>query len=534
MIAALARSLLASLLLCFGLGGARAAGPDPAPRRGGVLEFAVDAEPPNYDCHANSSFAFVHSVIPHYSTLLKFSTAAYPKIEGDLAESWTMSPDRMTYTFKLRSDIRFHDGSKLTSADVAESYRRIVRPPPGVYSARQADHSAISSIETPNPATVVFKLQFPDAAMPGNFASPWNCIYSAEKLKTDPLFPKSNVLGSGPFVFGDYVKGSHWTGRRFETYHMPGRPYLDGFRANYMTGEATVKAMETGRVLAQFRGFTPGERDRLVLSMGDKAVVRESPWNAVLLLVFNSKRPPFDDARVRRALSLAIDRWHAAETLSGKTFLKYMGGMIRPGTAMSASEADLVTLPGFSREIGLARAEARRLLAESGQRDLKLVLTSRGDVPMPYDASAELLVEAWKAIGVTATVEKLPTKAWQAALEEGRFAAAVDFGSDTVDDPTPVLSRYISRDLSPSNHAGSTDRFLDALFLGQALMADPRERLKAVRQFERQAITQANAVPVLWWNRIVVLSRRVKGWHITPSHMLGQDLAEVWLDKAPE
>jgi peptide/nickel transport system substrate-binding protein len=289
--------------------------------------------------------------------------------------------------------------------------------------------------------------------------------------------------------------------------------------------------METGRVLAQFRGFSPPERDRLTEALGDQVVVRESPWNNVMPLVFNSKQPPFNDTRVRRALSLAIDRWQAAVSLSGTTFLKYVGGVMRPGTAMAASEAELLTLPGFSRDIAASRAEAKRLLAEAGARDLRVPLLSRADVPMPYDAGAQLVVASWQAIGVTATVVKLPTKAWQTALENGDYTAALGFGADTIDDPTPQLSHYISRDLSPLNHSGATDRFLDALFIGQAVTGDPRERLKIVRQFERQALTEANVVPLLWWNRIVVLSRHVHGWYITPSHFLGQDLADVWLDK---
>jgi peptide/nickel transport system substrate-binding protein len=501
------------------------------PVRGGVLEFAVDAEPPNFDCHGNFSFAFIHSVIPHYSTLLKLSSADYPKVEGDLAVSWTVSPDRMTYTFHLRPDVLFHDGSKLTSADVAASYQRIIHPPPGVFSARQAEYGAISAIDTPNPATVVFHLQWPEAVMLANFASPWNCIYSADKLRDDPTFPMTNILGTGPFVFGEYVKGQHWIGHRWDRYFVAGHPYLDGFQADYMTGEATIKAMETGRVLAQFRGFAPPERDRLTEALGDQVVVRESPWNNVMPLVFNAKHPPFDDARVRRALSLAIDRWQAATDLAGTTFLKYVGGVMRPGTAMAASEAELLTLPGFSRDIAASRAAAKKLLAEAGVRDLRVPLLSRADVPMPYDAGAELVASSWKAIGVTATVVKAPTKTWQAALEKGDFTAALGFGADTVDDPTPQLSHYISRDLSPLNHSGATDRFLDALFIGQAVTSDPRERLKIVRQFERQALTEANVVPLLWWNRIVVMSRHVHGWHITPSHFLGQDLADVWLDK---
>jgi len=164
----------------------QAAGAEVAPKRGGVLEFASTVEPGNYDCHGNTSFAFLHPVAPHYSTLLKFDTANYPQIVGDLAQSWEVSPDRQTYTFKLRPNVLFHDGSRLTSADIKASYQRIVHPPGGVTSSRQVDFGAVGAIETPDPLTVIFHLQWPDAAMLANFASPWNCIYSAAKLAEDP------------------------------------------------------------------------------------------------------------------------------------------------------------------------------------------------------------------------------------------------------------------------------------------------------------------------------------------------------------
>jgi peptide/nickel transport system substrate-binding protein len=111
----------AGMLVLYGTAAA-----DPHPTRGGTLDFAVDAEPPNYDCHANFSFVFIHPVIPHYSTLLKFDTANYPQVVGDIAESWSVSADRRTYTFKLRQNVLFHDGSRLTSADVKASYDRII------------------------------------------------------------------------------------------------------------------------------------------------------------------------------------------------------------------------------------------------------------------------------------------------------------------------------------------------------------------------------------------------------------------------
>jgi peptide/nickel transport system substrate-binding protein len=124
---------------------------EPPPKRGGTLEFASTVEPGNYDCHGNTSFAFLHPVAPHYSTLLKFDPANYPQIVCDLAQSWEVSPDRQTYTFKLRPNVLFHDGSRLTSADVKASYQRIVHPPAGVTSSRQVDFGAITAIDTPDP-----------------------------------------------------------------------------------------------------------------------------------------------------------------------------------------------------------------------------------------------------------------------------------------------------------------------------------------------------------------------------------------------
>jgi peptide/nickel transport system substrate-binding protein len=297
-----------------------------------------------------------------------------------------------------------------------------------------------------------------------------------------------------------------------------------------MTGAKVVKGIMEGRVEAEFRSVTPTERDGLLEALGDKISVHESPWLIDLLLVFNTKHPPFDDVRVRRALSLAIDRWHAAETLADTSFLKYVGGIMRPGFSMATPAAELATLPGFSRDIEASRAEARRLLAEAGVSNLKVTLTNR-DIPMPYGPGADYLIAAWQAIGVAVEQVKLNTRDWQAALESGKFDAAIDFGGDYFDDPTLQLTKYVSRDLSPANYSNSTDRFLDALYVGQAVTTDPRKRAQIVREFERHAMTEASTVPFLWWNRIVVTSARLKGWTMTPSHYLGQDLADVWLDK---
>ncbi|HEX9489368.1 MAG TPA: hypothetical protein VF930_03725, partial [Stellaceae bacterium] len=161
---------------------------------------------------------------------------------------------------------------------------------------------------------------------------------------------------------------------------------------------------------------------------------------------------------------------------------------------------------------------------------LKIKLVNR-DIAMPYGPAADYIIAAWREIGVEASQDKLATKDWEAALQKHEFTVAIDFAGDYFDDPTLQLAKYVSTDLSPSNYAGSTDRFLDGLYVGQAVTADPRQRARMVREFERHALTEAYAVPFLWWNRIVATSAAVKGWHLTPSHYLEQDLTEVWLDQ---
>jgi peptide/nickel transport system substrate-binding protein len=498
-------------------------------KKGGILEFAVTVEPTSYDCHSATSFAFLHPVAPHYSTLLKFDAANYPQIIGDLAESWKISPDNLTYTFKLRPNIYFHDGSKLTSADVKASYERIIRPPAGIVSARQVDYGAIFSIDTPDATTVIFHLQWPQAEMSASFASPWNCIYSAAKLADDPHYPETHVLGTGPFVFVEHVKGQYWAGRRWDRYFLKDRPYLDGYKAIFMNAGSIMQAYEAGKIMAEFRGVTPSQRDQLQ-AQGGKFTVSESPWLSNLMVVFNTQRPPFNDPRVRRALSLAIDRWGAAQRLQGSTFLKYVGGLMRPGSNLAMPEAELVTLPGFSHDIDASQAEAKRLLAEARVSNLTVNLLVR-DIPIPHYAGADLLAASWQEIGVRTTQNRQRIADWQKIVDSRDFDIALDFSGDYYDDPTIQMIKYVSQDLSPVNYSGSTDRFLDALFIGQAMTIDQRQRIKIVREFERRALTEAYTVPLLWWNRIVATSAKVKGWSITPSHFIGQDLADVWLDR---
>jgi peptide/nickel transport system substrate-binding protein len=427
--------------------------------------------------------------------------------------------------------VKFHDGSNFTSEDVKATYDRIRKPPPGVLSLRQAAYADIDSIETPDPLTVVVKLSKPNASMLANFASPWDCVYSAARLKKDPKFPERNIMGTGPFTFDEHVAGSHWRARKFKDYFEKGKPHLDGFLAIFIAGAPMVNALAAGEVLAEFRGHSPADRDRLVKALGDKAVVQETPWVCSLVVTFNTRKKPFDDVRVRRALSLAIDRWGGAAALSKVALVRHVGGLLRPGYDLAASEKELLAYPGFSKDINASRAQARKLLQEAGVPNLTFTLTNR-NVAMPYTPVGIFLIDQWRQIGVNVKHDQLETKLYLAAQQRDNptFDAALDFNCDFMDEPNLQLLKYLSHDRSSINYAQQTDRTLDALFDKQSGELDKKRRYAVLREFEKHALEQAYTVPTIWWHRIIVTHRQLKGWQITPSHYVGQDLTDVWLE----
>ncbi len=504
--------------------------PKETPKPGGQLKFSVVAEPPNYDCHASTTFALIHPVAPHYSTLLKFDTASYPKVIGDLAKSWTTSADGLSYTFKLHEGVKFHDGSALTSADVKATYDRIANPPAGVISARKAYYADIASIEAPDPATVVFKLKTPIAGMIESLASPYNCVYSAAKLKTDPKFPENNILGSGAFTFVEHVKGSSWEGKRFDGYFRKGLPYLDGYKAFFVKSSGVVPGMLGGQFDAEFRSRNPAELAQLKEKMADRLTVNEGPWVGSLIVIFNTKKKPFDDVRVRQALSLAIDRWGGSQALSKISVLRHVGGVMRPGFDMALSPAELEKLPGYGRDIEAARAQARKLLKDAGAENLTFKLLNR-NVAEPYTPAGIYVIDQWKRIGVTASHEQLETKMYIDNTTSANFDVAIEFVNDYMDDPTAQFSKYLTKAASPVGYSGHEDVKLDQMYEKQRRIVDPVARKAFVQEMDRYAIRQAYNVPLLWFHRIIARNSSIKGWNFTPTHYVGQDLVEVWLDR---
>jgi peptide/nickel transport system substrate-binding protein len=521
------RSLL--LLLLVPLVATSTAAQD-KPRYGGELVFIVAAEPPTFDAHREETFAMLHPGAPQYNTLMRVDPGdrTGTKFVGDLAESWTISPDHRTYTFKVRQGVKFHDGSVMTSLDVKASYDHIIFPPPGVVSSRQAAYRSVEAVEAPAPDTIVFRLKYAEASFMAQLSSPWNWIYKAEILAKDPHWYEKNVMGTGPFKFVEYVRGSHWLAKKNPDYWDKGKPYLDSIRALFVpSASAQVAAIRGERAMIQFRGFTPVDRDNLVNALGNKITVQESPWNCSIGVTPNEQKKPFDDKRVRRALTLALDRHEGSRVLSKIALIKEVAGIQVPGTPWATPPAELEKLAGYGRDINAARAEARRLLKEAGVENLSFTLLNRA-VPQPYEPFGIWLIDQWRQVGITAKHNPLETAGWFAALRGGDFEVAVTAPCNSIVEPDMDIHWFLAS--SPVNYGKHRDTVMDDLYSRQSRASDAEERRRLLRQFEKRLYDdEVHFIMGFQWHRIIPHLAKVRGWTITPSHFLNQQLDTVWL-----
>ncbi len=536
------RSLVLSLVMVIVVaacqqGGRTTASPAPSaaesPRSGGTLTFVVNAEPPSFDGHRETTFALLHPIAPHYSLLYKFDPNDLTKVIPDAAASLPeISADKLTYTVKLRSDIKFHDGTAFSSDDVVATYQKIIFPPQGVLSPRAGAYAAVDKIEAPDKTTVVFKLKYPSASLATNLASPWNFLYSAAKLKQDIHWYEKNVMGTGPFIYVSNTKGQDWVGKRNPDYFVKGRPYLDGYKALIITdATAEVNAIRSKQAAVEFRGFTPQQRDDLTRALPNDIATQEGPWICVNYIVPNTKKKPFDDVRVRQALTLAIDRWAGGEALSKITIVKDVGGLMRPKGPFAMADADLVKIAGFSKDGKAAKDKAKQLLKDAGAENLTFKFLNR-NITTPYEPVAVFLIDQWKQVGITATHDVKETSAYQGDLRAGNFEVALDFNCDFLDEPDLQLAKFQSASKGGKglNFAYYDDAKLDDMIDKQSRETDAQKRKQLVWDIERYAMDEkAYQYPAIWWYRIVPHLKSFRGWQIGSNHYTNQDLASVWL-----
>ena len=417
---------------------------------------------------------------------------------------------------------------------MAASWNNIIHPPEGTLSPRESHYMMVDTVEALDPTTVVFhlKFKFATAAFLPALADPFSWIYKKEILDKDPRWYEKNILGSGPFKLDEYQIGQAIKGVRNPDYYRKGLPYLDGFTAIYAPKQAVrIDAIRSDRAAMEFRGLPPATRDELVKVLGDKITVQESDWNCGNLVIPNHRKKPFDDPRVRRALALAIDQWHGAPAISKIANVHTVGGIVFPGSPLAATKEELQQIAGFWPDIEKSRAEAKRLLKEAGAEGLSFELLNRG-VDQPYKYVGTWLVDEWSKIGLHVTQNIQPTGPELDALRSGNFQVALVANCHGVPNPLIDVQAYLPSSIYSANYGYYEDPQEVDLYGRMLHETDFPKQRTLMRDFEKYVLdTQAHAVWVLWWYRIIPYRSYVKGWKISPSHYINQDLATVWLDK---
>ena len=507
------------------------------PKYGGTLTYMIPADaPPSFDGHRESTYATVHSVAPFYSVLIRVNPENPSAITDFVCDLCTEMPqptdDGKIYTFDIRQDVKFHDGAPLTAADVAASFNAIIFPPEGVLSARASNYLMVDKVTAPDPRTVVFRLKFATSAFLGALGDPFNFIYKKTILDQDPRWYEKNILGSGPFKFVDYQVGQSIKGEKNTEYYHKGLPYLDGFTGIYADKQAVrVEAIRSDRAAIEFRGMPPAARDELVKALGDKITVQESDWNVASAVTPNHKRKPFEDVRVRRALSLAIDRWHGAPAVSKIAIVKTVGGIVFPGSPLAATRDELEQIAGYWPDIDKSRTEAKRLLKEAGAEGLSFELLSR-NVDQPYKYVATWLIDEWSKIGLHVTQRVLPSGPWFEAMRNGDFDVVLEAPGHGFVNPLLDIQKVLPASVDAENYGHFEDATEIDLYDKLLREIDPARQRALMRHFEKYVLDeQSHMIWILWWHRIVPYRSYVKGFRISPTHFINQDLAQIWLDK---
>jgi peptide/nickel transport system substrate-binding protein len=487
-------ALLAGLPLAGALDAARAQRPKNQAVLGMILE-PTSLDPTTAPAAAIGEI--VHYNIFEGLTKIGMDGAVTPL----LAESWTVSPDGKSYTFKLRKGVAFSDGSPLDSSTVKFAFER-AKAPGSTNKAKKAVFDNISSIATYDPQTVILTLNKADPTMPFRLGENTAVILhpkTAAQAATNPV-------GTGPYKLESWNKGSSVTLVKWPGWRDAAKVKLERVTFRFINDAAAqVAALLAGDIdgmprFGALQAMAQFQHDaRFTVQVGSTA--------GKGIMAINNRRQPLSDVRVRRALMHAIDR---------KAFIDgAQQGLGRPiGSHFAPTDAGYLDLTGM---YPFDPDKARALLKEAGvTAPLNLVLTLP---PPPYARQGGEIVAAMLAkVGVNAKIENVEWAQWLAGPFKGNFDLTIINHVEPLD--------YVTAYTDPNYYFGYDSPVFRKLVADYATTGDKREALKLWHQIQRQlAIDSVNA---FIWNpaQVAVFRRGLHGlWNSSP--IFANDLAAV-------
>lgn len=458
------------------------------------LNFALQGNPDTLDPHKTAGTLTFQTLKSIYDTL------AEPDQEGKiipaLASSWDVSDDSLTWTFHLQKGVVFHNGDKLTSADVKATFERIKSEE--IASPKAGEYQAIESIETPDDYTVVFKLTGPSAPFLGAIASGWGAILPKSLIDSGHDFA-SQPVGTGPFSLVEWIRDSKIVLKKNPNYWMKGLPKLDDLIFNLIPEQAVaVQGVMAGQLDVVYR--VPSE-DLPALEANPDVKIEEDMAALILVMSINCSREPLSDLRVRQAINHAIDKQKVLD-------VAYGGG--EPiGTFMDYANAyykDFTDLYPYNPE------KAKALLKEAGvgmETELEMFLPQNYEL---HVRAGEMYQEMLTKVGLNVKIKLVDWSTWISDVYRASNFDLTVIGHTGKLDPDGTLGKY-----------GSLDRYVKwenpkaFALINEAKTISGYEDRKAL--YDQALELMAKEVPFMYLGSSYVynaLRNDVEGFRITP------------------
>ena len=513
---------------------------------GGTLRVQLHLDPTGVDLHTprGASSREFWIAQPALNYLVTEELGSPGVIAPDLAESWdvTLNDDGTAdWTFNLNTSARWHNGDAVTVDDIKFNFDRVKNPPEGLIIGRakpvgtyydNVDDVQVSGsqikVRTNNKSqgflAAVALTNFPIFNKAATEALPQPLIRNYEEL-----------VGSGPFVPEDFETGARYSLTRNSSYWAnPDLPYLDGIEVLVMVDEATrLAALQTGQVDIAYPQLDASlyvqlqDMDHMVTKevLGDV-----SHWDVQM----NEEREPWNDIRVRQAVSLGMNRLRVGE-ISERGFGSPYGILYPPGSPYALSEEEVKQLPGFSEDKDAEIEEAKRLLAEYVEdtgydfsQEMPMLTENRSE----NIEGATLLIQQLSNIGITGGVMDVQE---DAVTEEREIAHDFNimirgFGGP-VEPDLHLQNQYVTD--GARNFAAMSHPEIDALYEQQRNAETHEERVAIIQDMARKFWeVQGCSVPMWWRAKFHAYNERVQDYN--PQLAFSPDtanVAHVWLRK---
>jgi peptide/nickel transport system substrate-binding protein len=488
------RSVVSVLLALALLGGTLGTRPaeSQTPKAGGSLNVMLREDlSQGFAIHETSTISTVWPASPCFNNLVYFDPLKRQEsadtIIGELAEKWSWQDNYRNLVFFLRKDVKWHDGKPFTSKDVKHTFDMVREAPDAPaklrLNPRKDWYANVEAIEAPDPHTVVFRLKRPQPSLLMMLASGYSPVYAAH---VPPASYRTGCIGTGPFKLKEWRKGEFIEYVKNPDYFVKGRPYLDGLKYIVIAERGTrTAALQSGQLDVAF----PGETSKGAMEQIKKAVPQivftEVSQSVSDNIIMNTKKPPFDNPKVRLAVSYAIDR-------RGLIQAAHQGGAVlgaamlpRPFGVWGMTEKDLLALPGYGKPDDM-KAQARKLLAEAGvtaQNPLKVEMATRAIAI--YVDMASYVINELKQVGIEATLKQVETAQWHPMATRGEYQIGANLTGVGTDDPDANFYENYACG-SPRNYSQYCSEDVMRMFDRQSQELDAKKRLSMVIDIQKR------------------------------------------------